>query len=253
MRWIVLLLAVAMAPLATAGDLEFQATGGEQLTVKARADQQKWVVLNERILVAAVVDGRLIVEDFNWPPGPQPTPPNPEPGPQPNPQPQPQPTPGPKTVLWIEESSQRTPSQAAAVIDAKIRQTIQSAGWKLRVVDVDVVDETGKPPADLAGYLDAARQAGVPRVFILQDGRELYAGAAPSSVSSFLDLLRRYGLPVGTPGDEPRGPTGAQRQPAAESELTETLDDRPVSQTEHCPTGQCPAPQLPTRRWRLFR
>jgi hypothetical protein len=251
MRWIVLLLAVAMAPLATAGDLEFQATGGEQLTVKARADQQKWVVLNERILVAAVVDGRLVVEDFNWPPGPQPIPPNPEPGPQP----QPQPVPGPKTVLWIEESSARTPSQAAAVVDKAIRDALAAARWTLRVVDVDVVDETGKPPADLAGYLDAARQAGVPRVFILQDGRELYAGAAPSSVSSFLDLLRRYGLPVGGPAEqtEQSGAPAGSRQEASPENENATEHEEQTQPMSACPTGQCPVPTAPVRRWRLFR
>lgn len=251
MRAAILGIVLSLVPVCLrAGEIQFQASGGDQLTVKAKADQQKWLVLNERIVVAAVVDGRLIVEDFGWPPGPQPTPPNPEPGPQP--QPEPQPVPGPKQVLWIEESSERTPSQAAAVVDKAVRDALAAARWTLRVVDVDVVDETGNPPADLAGYLDAARQAGVPRVFILQDGRELYAGAAPSSVSSFVDLLRRYGLPVGPPGEETGGPAGAHpqpppRQPAAEAQLG------PLLQTENCPTGQCPAPTIPTRRWRLFR
>jgi len=252
MRWIGLLLSVAMAPLATAGDLQYRLEGGDHLKVTAVADKQTWRVIDGKngpvAIVAALVQDRLVIEEFTWGgtpqpepgPGPQPTPPNPEPGPQP----QPQPVPGPKTVLWIEESSARTPSQAAAVVDKAIRNALVAARWTLRVVDVDVVDETGKPPADLAGYLDAARQAGVPRVFILQDGRELYAGAAPADVSSFVDLLLRYGLPVGTPGGEPRGPTGSSPDVA-----------RPKQEAaaNGCPTGRCPVPTIPTRKWRLFR
>jgi len=238
--WLLTIIASLLSTAAFADGLQFETTGGQQLTVRAKAEQQKWLIIKDSILVAAVVDGRLIVETFAWPPGPGPTPPNPEPGPQP----QPQPVPGPKTVLWIEESSARTPSQAAAVVDKAIRNALVAARWTLRVVDVDVVDETGKPPADLAGYLDAARQAGVPRVFILQDGRELYAGAAPADVSSFVDLLLRYGLPVGTPGGEPRGPTGSSPDVA-----------RPKQEaaTNGCPTGRCPVPTIPTRKWRLFR
>ncbi|MBC7351430.1 MAG: hypothetical protein H5U08_03645 [Thermogutta sp.] len=232
-----------------AGELQFQAGGGDQLTVKAKANQQKWLVLNERIVVAAVVDGRLVVEDFNWPPGPQPIPPNPEPGPQP----QPQPVPGPKTVLWIEESSARTPSQAAAVVDKAIRDALAAARWTLRVVDVDVVDETGKPPADLAGYLDAARQAGVPRVFILQDGRELYAGAAPPDRSSFIALLRRYGLPVGGPAEQSGSPAGSRPQEVSpvKEDATEHEEETQPMLNGTCPTGQCPVPTVPMRRWRL--
>ena len=240
--WLLTIIASLLSTAAFADGLQFETTGGQQLTVRAKAEQQKWLIIKDSILVAAVADGNLVVEQFAWSPGPQPTPPNPEPGPQP--EPEPQPVPGPKTVLWIEESADRTPGRAGAVVDAGIRSAIQKAGWSLRVIDIDVVDENGQPPSDLAPYLMAAKQAGLPRVFIFQDGREVYAGAAPPDVSSFANLLRRYGLPVGTPGGEPRGPTGSSPDVA-----------RPKQEAaaNGCPTGRCPVPTIPTRKWRLFR
>lgn len=239
---------------AFAGELAYHFEGGSELKVRAVAEQQAWKVYDrgqdQLIVVAAVVNGKLVVEEFKAPFTPEPNPqPNPKPDPQPNPQP------GPKTVLWIEETSDRTPSQAAAVIDAQIRAALQAAKWSLRVVDKDVVDETGKPPADLAPYIESAKAAGLPRVFILQDVRELYAGAAPSSVSSFLDLLRRYGLPVGGPAEqtEQSGAPAGSRQEASPENENATEHEEQTQPMSACPTGQCPVPTAPVRQWRLFR
>jgi len=232
-------LAVGLAVSAAAGELQFELSGGDHLAVRvAGAEKQTWKVVDRsgqpEIIVAALVGDQLILEAFSWPFGPGP---KPEPGP--DPEPEPQPTPGPKTVLWIEESADRSPVQAAAIVNKEIRQAIQAAGWQLRIVDDDVVDETGKPPGDLAAYITAARAAGLPRVFILQDGKELYAGAAPPDASSLSRLLSRFGLVVGpTKEADPPSP-GIQPQ---------------ANQDKSCPTGQCPAaPQPTTRRWRIFR
>ena len=240
--WLLTIIASLLSTAAFADGLQFETTGGQQLTVRAKAEQQKWLIIKDSILVAAVADGNLVVEQFAWSPGPQPTPPNPEPGPQP--EPEPQPVPGPKTVLWIEESADRTPGRAGAVVDAGIRSAIQKAGWSLRVIDIDVVDENGQPPSDLAPYLMAAKQAGLPRVFIFQDGREVYAGAASPDVSSFANLLRRYGLPVGASGEDAGVPIGTS-SPGEQKETSKG--------TASCPTGRCPAQTPSTRRWRLFR
>jgi len=235
--WLVTIIASLLSTAAFADGLQFEATGGQQLTVRAKAEQQKWLIIKDSILVAAVVDGNLVVEQFAWSPGPQPTPPNPEPGPQPEPEPQPIPS-GPKTVIWIEESGDRSPSQAAAIIQREIRAAIERAGWHLRIVDQDVVDETGKTPADLAPYIDAAKKAGLPRLFILQDGTEIYAGVAPPDASSLSALLSRFGLVVGSARTvDPPPPVSS-----------------PTGPEEACPTGRCPVPANPTiRRWRLIR
>ena len=244
MRWISLVLALSLlSSAAAAGDLQYKLEGGDHLTVAAVADKQTWKIVSGQngpiALVAAVIGDRLILEEFSWPRQPQPGP-----GPGPNPNPDPQPPSGPKTVLWIEESSQRTPQQALAIANRSLREAIVAGGWTLRVVDIDVVDENGQPPSDLAPYLMAAKQAGLPRVFIFQDGREVYAGAAPPDVSSFANLLRRYGLPVGASGEDAGVPIGTS-SPGEQKETSKGAAS--------CPTGRCPAQTPSTRRWRLFR
>lgn len=229
--------------------LEYDFRGGDHLSVfVAGADQQLWKVFpvgnEQKILVAAVKGGRLILEEFTWDGGPRPGPgPGPEPGPQPGPEPQPQPTPGPKSVIWIEETGERTPQQAAALTDPKLRAALTTARWTLRVADVDVVDETGRPPSDLAPYLERARQAGLPWLVILENGRELYTGKAPPDLPSLLALLRRYGLPW--PADETEASAG-RRLDAAPSPAA-------VAAPQDCPQGTCPAPAVRTPRWRIVR
>lgn len=226
-------LAVGLTGSASAGELGFELSGGDHLAVRVDgAEKQTWKVFDRsgqpEIIVAALIGERLIVEEFSWPFGPSP-----------KPEPEPQPIPGPKVVLWIEESADRSPGQAAAIVNKEIRQAIQVAGWQLRIVDDDVVDETGESPGDLAAYITAARAAGLPRVFILQDGKELYAGAAPPDASSFAALLSRFGLVVGPTKEAGPPSPGVQPQPNRE---------------QSCPTGQCPpTPQPTTRRWRIFR
>lgn len=242
---LLLLGALAAGPL-SAEELRLRVEGGDQLSVHAVAQQQQWITHGEKIWVAAVANGKLVVQEVSLRVSPQPGP-GPQPEPEPGPQPGPQPGPAPKTVIWIEESGQRTPQQAAALTDRKLRETIASSGWMLRVADVDVVDESGRPPSDLAPYLERARQAGLPWLVILEDGRELYTGKAPPDLSAFVALLRRYGLPIGgVVKDE--GPAAAAVPPA---------DDAPPKTDQqaspgNCPTGQCPT-QVPVRRWRILR
>ena len=156
---------------------------------------------NEQILVLATQGNppilslyRLIAFDA---PGPQPEPePNPQPDPSPNPNPNPQPIPhGPISLIWIEESSERTPEQAKAITDQAIRDALKKAGWSLRIADVDVINEYGQPPDDLAAFIAAARRDGVPRLFATDDkGAEIFNGKAPANRDEFLAILRRLGL-----------------------------------------------------------
>jgi hypothetical protein len=236
-------LASLAGPWLFAEDLRLELQGGPQLTVKAVAEQQQWITHGDKIWVAAVRGGKLVVKEISLG-----SPPEPGPGPEPGPRPEPQPGPGPKTVIWIEESGQRTPQQAAAIIDKNVRAAIDAARWTLRVTDVDVVDESGRPPADLAPYLERARHAGLPWMVILEDGREVYTGKAPPDLPSLVILLRRYGLPIGGAVKED-GPAGAAASPAREAP---PKAESPQPTADNCPTGQCPT-QVPTRRWRIFR
>ncbi len=239
---LVLACGMACAFVGAAPSLEYTFQGGDRLTVAVvGADQQLWKILQvgseHKVLVAAVKDGRLVLEEFSW------TGPRPQPGPGPQPGPQPQPTPGPKTVIWIEESGERTAQQAAALTDRKLRETIASARWTLRVADVDVVDETGRPPSDLAPYLERARQAGLPWLVILDQGREVYTGKAPPDLPSLAALLRRYGLPW--PAEAAEASAGRQ---------VDTPANSPSTQARACEKGTCPAPPLvPVPQWRAVR
>lgn len=67
--------------------LTFEMTGGPQLTIRAKAEQQQWLVIQGKVLVAAVVEGQLVVQECTWFPGPQP-------------EPQPEPKPEPKPMKW---------------------------------------------------------------------------------------------------------------------------------------------------------
>ena len=74
--------------------MQFELAGDGQLTVRAKAQQQQWILLGDQVLVAAVVDGKLQVQKFTWSaqpyrPQPGPTPPDPTP-----PLPPPPPPPG---------------------------------------------------------------------------------------------------------------------------------------------------------------
>lgn len=89
------LLAAVATSTATGQELQITVQGGGQLTVRAAAEQQRWVVLDGKILVAAVVDGQLIIERFSWQIDPLP-----EPGPDPGPDPDPDPDPDPQPTKW---------------------------------------------------------------------------------------------------------------------------------------------------------
>lgn len=239
-------LALCVAIPAYAGELSYQATGGPSLVVSVKdANQQVWRIQSDgSILVAAVVEGQLILEEFQWrlSPGPKP---EPEPEPQPEPEPEPPVPDAPKTVIWIEESASRTPSQAAAIIDKQIRQAIEKSGWRLRIVDKDIVDENGKPPVELAPYLDSAKSAGLPRLFILADGKELFAGAVPEDTAGFVSLLRKFGLRV--------DPGNAQPESSSVEKQSTTKKEQSTTAAATCEDGKCYTPTSTVRRWRLFR
>jgi len=151
------------------------------------------------LIVAAPTTPPTISLYLVMPASPQPQPnPNPNPNPQPDPQPKPTPV-GPLRLIWIEETSERTPEHAALIADKELRDLLYKAGWLLRIADADVVDENGKPPTDLANYLAEAKKLGLPRLFIVdKNGVEVYNGAVPATKEAFLQLLKQFGLQVQT-------------------------------------------------------
>jgi len=194
------------------------------------------------LIVAAKGDPPVIalyrVSAFDVP-GPNP---NPDPRPEPEPDPDPRPNPrGPLSLIWIEETADRTPEQAAALTDSELRDAIRKAGWSLRIADVDVVDEDGNPPSDLAAYIAAAKRDGVPRLFAVDAaGAEVFAGKAPANKDEFVAILKRLGLSLA--GEEKPKYVRVIKEP---------------EEAKDCPTGNCPVPQQSQPqvrpRIRLFR
>ncbi len=242
MCWLRSLLAtIAIASGAFAGELNYAIQGGDQLSITAKdVEQQAWKIFNGEkaplIIVAAVVNGSLVVEEFKWPFDTQPSP-TPEPEPQPGP-----PTPHPNSVtslIWIEESEARQPSQAAALIDKSIREAISQRRISFRVVDVDVKDEKGETPSDLAALIDAAKSKGLPVVFGLDANGKTVLEAKVNTREDFESLLRRLGVAVVEQRKEPVGssPPQSQSKPA-----------QPQS-SGSCASGSCPT----TGRWLIRR
>ena len=152
---------------------------------------------NEQVLVLAAQGNPPAIAVYRISAFDEPGPgPGPEPRPDPEPQPDPQPNPrGPLSLIWIEETTDRTPEQAKAITDQSIRDALKKAGWTLRIADVDVMNENGQPPDDLAAFIAAARRDGVPRLFAIDDkGAEVFNGKAPANRDEFLAILRRLGL-----------------------------------------------------------
>lgn len=141
-------------------------------------------------------------------PQPPPTPPDP---PRPDPQP-PQPQP-PLQLIWVEESTERTPAQAAAQNDREIRAALAAAGWTLRVVDKDIVNEHGRTPPDLKPLIEQAKQLGLPRLMIVDKNGRVWHYPAPADRTAFITQLERLGLRVRQAAEQQRTPVREYYRP----------------------------------------
>ena len=62
-----------------------------------------------------------------------------------------------------------------------------------RIEDQDAEGPHGEVPADLKPYIERAKAAGVPRVFIIAtDGKIVFEGYLPKTSSAFVALMRQY-------------------------------------------------------------
>ncbi len=123
---------------------------------------------------------------------PIPVPPNPGPGPQPGPLP-----PAPITRAWVvvvEETEDAAAERGRLMADRAIRDYLGAKGWKVRVVDKDVRDRDGNPPADVRPYLERSKGKKLPQVYIVdQDGNVRHEGALPLDPSDLLAMLKKIG------------------------------------------------------------
>lgn len=123
--------------------------------------------------------------------GPQPPqPPNP-----PNPPNPPAPVVGtpPYFLVVVEESKESTAARAWVYSDPVLNARMREKGHKWRIVDQNVVGPDGRPPADVARFMDLARGKALPQLYVVdQKGKLIEQGnlpATPADVSAWLTKL----------------------------------------------------------------
>jgi hypothetical protein len=179
---------------------------GAELVFAAPCQPQRIVVT---CLTIAVTNGKPKITKLRHvvdvgtpepPPLPIPTPP----APAPNPTPQPQRI----TAAVIEESAERTPDQAAIVLDPRIAEYCKAGGHVWYVWDKDSeaqqrvqvcgpngcrIELRGGVDPSWLPFFAAAKGKTLPRLVIGAGGKILSEGPLPDSVDKTLEILRKFG------------------------------------------------------------
>jgi hypothetical protein len=117
--------------------------------------------------------------------------------PDPPPDPPPPPTPAPavgKLFLVVVETPAGAATRGQLFADPALTALMRIKGHRWRIVDAAVVSADGKPPADVAPYLELARGQMLPQLFIVnEDGRRLFSGALPATADAIADLIKKVG------------------------------------------------------------
>jgi hypothetical protein len=131
------------------------------------------------------------------PPGPNPPdPPKPPPPDPPVPPPEP---PGPVAptklvVVIVEETAAAVATRGAFLADRPLADFMAAHGHRWRVVDKDVTGADGKPPADVVRFLDRAKAAKLPTLFLVDPkGRTVHEGPVPATAAELAALLKKWG------------------------------------------------------------
>lgn len=208
-RFTAVLLCAVVCAVGTASAVglaaEVTITAGTTFTVPTSAGPAAGIAMpaadGQVYLVLSVVTpgGQLVMPFTVVPYGPTPGP-GPEPGPGPGPAPDPVPV-GKLFVLIVTETKDQTPEQATVLNSKAARDLMAAKSWQWRIVDQDVVDESGKPPADIGKWVQQAKTwaaAGnkLPCLMILDEqGAVLSQGPLPATEAAYLELLKKFGGP----------------------------------------------------------
>ena len=97
-------------------------------------------------------------------------------------------------LVLVEETGEAVATRGAMFADRKLADRIKAKATLWKVVDKDVVDASGKPPADMVPYLNLAAGKKLPILFLLDlDTRKLvYQGDAPMTAPAMLALLEKW-------------------------------------------------------------
>lgn len=97
-------------------------------------------------------------------------------------------------LVVIEETAERTPSQAALLGDAELSGYVRCKGWRVRVADRDAKDAEGRVPRDLAGYIERAKGKRLPYLILVDaSGKARHEGTMPASAAEVLATLKKAG------------------------------------------------------------
>lgn len=147
-----------------------------------------------KLRVVRMIAGKAIVETARVTivlgvPRPQPRPDPPKPDP-----PRPTPAGGPLWVILVEETAEASATRGKLLGDVALAKRIKDKGHHWRVVDQDAKNRDGNPPADLKPWIERAKKAGLPRLFLVTEkGRIVDEGPAPKTAKELVDLLEKAG------------------------------------------------------------
>lgn len=214
-RWAVIgfvLMGVFPVNLLAQQPIPLEVQGGKQLIVQAKAQDQQWIAYGGRIWLAAIIDGKLVVQEAQitlepMPPGPQPGPepkpdPKPEPGPEPTPDPQPEPKPEPQPVkhwqvaFFVESNDldNLSADQKAMLASLQARKDLEAKGHRLLgVLDPDAA-ATATDPA-LRPWLEAAKGKAPCLAIAPLEGGTIRILPLPASAAELWKLLENPPAP----------------------------------------------------------
>jgi len=138
---------------------------------------------------AQIVSVTLSVDDGSKP-IPPPIPPKPQPDDPAKPA-----APTKLYIVVVEETADAAAaSRGALIFDAALAARTTSQGHHWRIVDKDVIDKDGKPPADVARFLDASKGKVLPQLFLVNpDGDTLFSGPLPKTAADVLAQIKKVG------------------------------------------------------------
>lgn len=118
----------------------------------------------------------------------------PKPDPDIKPTPDPVPVVGSIWILVIEETSMASDSRGRFFSNAALAARLKAKSHKYRVVDKDVVGPDGRPPRDLAPWLEKAKAKTLPALWLINSaGDVLFEGDMVRTPQDLIKILDKIG------------------------------------------------------------
>jgi len=174
---------ILQPPLGTFAGL-VMAPGTYKIGVVAAKAVDGKAVISQPAEVTIVVEGVQPLPPI--PPGPTPVPPGPTP-------------PGPVSptklfVVIVEETADAVASRGVMLSDPTLARRMAEKGHKFRVIDKDVADAKGNPPADVKPLLDRAKGKAYPQLYLVDEtGVIRFEGDLPKSPGELIGAMQKVG------------------------------------------------------------